>query len=136
MVQYIHHVTGRLRVKLASLKRNPVQAAAIKALLESTAGISKAEIKLVTGSLIVTYDREMIHPQAILQALYDHGHCGSVVPMLPASVASSKRKVQIRGTTVAQAGRGFGKALSKAVLDAVMEKMLQRSAAALIGAIL
>ncbi|ADE14540.1 conserved hypothetical protein [Nitrosococcus halophilus Nc 4] len=132
MVQYIHHVPGRLRVKLASLKRNPVQAAALKALLEGFEGIGKAEVNPVTGSILVAYHRERTQPQAILQALHDHGYCRQLVTMPPVSAASSKQKVQTTGKAVGQVGEKFG----KAVLDVVVEKMVERSAVALIGAIL
>ncbi|QBQ55901.1 HMA2 domain-containing protein [Nitrosococcus wardiae] len=132
MVQYVHYVPGRLRVKLASLKRNPIQAAAIEGLLKKIEGVDKAEINLVTGSLIVTYDRAITHPQGILQALHDHGFCRQLVTIPLAGTASSKQKVQMTGKAVGQVGERFG----KAVLDVVVEKVLERSAVVLIGAIL
>jgi hypothetical protein len=60
MVAYLHHVPGRLRLKIASLKGDPDAAAAAQRDLSAVPGIITATANPVTGSLTIHYcEREI-----------------------------------------------------------------------------
>lgn len=65
----VHHVRGRLRVKDARLKRNEQQARMVEKLLLQQSGIRSAEVNVLTGSLLVYYDPEVLSVSDVLDAL-------------------------------------------------------------------
>ena len=73
MEYYIHHVPGRLRVKIPTLKNRPGDARNIQALLDLY-GVTKVCIKLMTGSVVVQYNPEYIQAEQLLSILADNGY--------------------------------------------------------------
>lgn len=132
MSHYVHHLPGRLRVKTAIIKRNETEAARLRNLLAELDGVRAHEVNIVTGSILITYDIDTTDVQTILTFLKDHGYVTGMIVLdhrqnLPAKV-SSKGGAKI--------GSNMGKAFGEAVFGFVVEKALERSAVALIGAIL
>jgi copper chaperone CopZ len=132
MVQYIHHVPGRLRVKFSWLRRNEVQAIAIQAQLEALEGVNRVDINLTTGSIVVLYRQEGTALQAIIMLLcYCSAYQQQVValPVVAASFPSLPKKSKYTADYV-------GEAFISNVLEMMIETMVKRSAKALVGALL
>lgn len=124
MPQYVHHVPGRLRVKCLLLKGNASSAEAVMQLLNAEDGISSCEVNLITGSVLVRYDETTTSAYRVLDLLAQGGYIGAGVEL--------HAQGQSREETVS----GVGKMVSKAVMDALVERLVERSAVALVGAIL
>jgi Heavy metal associated domain 2 len=56
-MKVVHAIPGRVRVKIARLKENPVLAREVQARLSAVQGIQHVEVNPVTGSVLVLYDR-------------------------------------------------------------------------------
>lgn len=112
----IHHTTGRLRLKLAQIRRNPARAQEIQATARRFDGVTSAVTNSVTGSLLIHYDPARTDTVAILRAIAQSG-------WLPS-------------TAVADNSTGPQAALAGKLLGAACEKLIERSAIALLGALL
>lgn len=122
MKQYVHHVPGRLRVKSHALKRNAGEAAAIRTALMAIDGVLSAEVNLLTGSLTVRYDPQRCAFGTIatyLEAI------GQLRDRADPSIAGPTTEVP---AAVAVAGR--------MLLRSVLEKLVERSAVAMVAAII
>lgn len=110
-----------------------------------------SEVNPLTGSVIVHYVPDRIDGQAIMQVLRVQGHCGPEVttPVLETSNAWALRPAGSHDTpemappfppiSLATLGTFLGVAgvaLGKVVVGKLVEKAVERSAMALIGAIL
>jgi len=127
MAHYIHHLPGRLRIKSGQLKRNEGKAASVRALVSDIAGVLAAETNTVTGSLLITYDRDRTCPRELLETLKRAGCCGDSVQLPAAEGGAGRFSVSLTDT---------GAAVGKAVVGVLVEKMVERSAFALVGALL
>ena len=118
MTHYIHHVPGRIRVKTPVIKRNGSQAKYIKELLEGTEGVLAIDINIVTGSILINYNPQVEDGETLLGLLRDQDYLHHVLP------------------TEDQPGLHFGQKLGEMVVNKIVETMLERSAAALIAALI
>lgn len=128
MTHYVHHVPGRIRVRTPALKRNPARAHKVRVGLEAEAGVQACEVNVLTGSVTVRYDRQVTNAEQITLALV---RIGAVVASLPAPVKAANSE-WLSGARVYKASGVVG----KAVAGFVVEKLVERSALALVGAIL
>jgi Heavy metal associated domain 2 len=80
MNDQIHHVPGRLRVRVPAIKKSGYQAALLGAALRKTAGIFSAEPNVITGSIVIRYDQNSTSASAILGYLRERGDIGSDRP--------------------------------------------------------
>ena len=126
MNPYVHHVPGRLRIKSSIVKRNDHKASELCKLLSRTDGVLHCEVNAVTGSILIRYDAGLTTAKQLLQLLHEHGHVAEVTSQTTIETASSA------GEVVSAATEGVRKTL----LNFIVEKAVQRSAAALIGAML
>jgi Heavy metal associated domain 2 len=69
----VHYVPGRLRLKLASIKRNEARARCAEERLGELDGIRKACANPLTGSLVVRFDPCITSVDAIFDALKAQG---------------------------------------------------------------
>jgi hypothetical protein len=76
MNSLIHHVPGRLRVRVPAIKRSGRQAALLTAALEETQGICSAEPNVITGSIVIHYDHKSTSSDTILTFLRERGDIG------------------------------------------------------------
>lgn len=113
MSDYVHHVPGRLRVRCDAVKRNPAAAAAVRARLLRLSGVLSVDARTLTGSVTVHYASGTADPQALLAELG--------VPPRPARTG---------GAIEALGGRVADHAASM-----LLEKLVERSALALLGAL-
>lgn len=119
MSHYIHHVPGRLRVKSPGLKRNERAAVQTRAHLDQLHGVHSAEVNTITGSILIHYDTQRLHAETLLDTLRSLGH---VHPE--------------QGHAPHYRGPGLGQKLSDTVVNKLVETVLERSATALVAAIL
>jgi hypothetical protein len=73
MKYYIHHVPGRLRVKLQTLRSNPDKSQKIRDLLDLY-GIYSVHTNPMTGSTIIKYDTGEIDAGQLLHILKENGY--------------------------------------------------------------
>lgn len=126
MTSYTHHITGRLRTRYPQLKNNPARAKVVAAALRRIDGVLSVETSAVTGSLLVRYDAHAGRRTALLDTLYrTKQQLGLVaVPQAPAPSARD-----------AANGNAFDFLADKA-LGMLVEKCIERSAYALLAALL
>ncbi len=119
MSHYIHHVPGRLRVKSPRLKRNEHEAAQAKGYMDRVDGVLSTEVNTVTGSMLIKYDAKQVAAQTLLNSLRTQGH---VHPQ--------------QGHETGYTGPGIGQKLSDTVMNKLVETIIERSATALVAAII
>lgn len=120
MTHYVHHVPGRLRVKSPALKKNERQAKLAKEYLNSMNGVLSADVNTVTGSLVIKYDAFLVDGKTILNSLHALGYAQSATP---------HREVY-------SSGIGVGQKASDTLLNKLLETVVERSAVALIAALI
>jgi Heavy metal associated domain 2 len=118
----IHHVPGRLRVRVPAIKKNTNNAALLKGLLQAAPGVSAAEPNLTTGSIVVRYDPQSTSAALILALLTDRGYF-QLTPA-PATPVVSAVSVRIRNK------------VAKAVFWYCLEKAVERSVPLMLAAVL
>lgn len=122
MSHSIHHVPGRIRLRVPGLKKNEREAQAIETFLATTKGVSDISVNTVTGSITINYDTALTDASSITDALRERGY------LRHAHTVTSDLMPQ---STATKAGEAFG----KAVFGVLVEKALERSALALIAAL-
>lgn len=73
MSYYVHHVPGRLRVRIPEIRKNARLTDEIRGILDIP-GISELTINAVTGSMVIRYDADRIDAAHLLQLLHRHGY--------------------------------------------------------------
>jgi copper chaperone CopZ len=121
MVHFIHHVPGRLRVKTATIKGRGVLADKAIAHLGALEGITSAAANPVTGSIVINYDAARMSAGRVLDSLRQGGYIQEVVDGHPERPAAGSRLAGRVGDTL---------------LNKVIETVVERSAVALIGALI
>jgi Heavy metal associated domain 2 len=126
MSHYIHHVPGRLRITTLQLKRNETRAKEVCRLLSSIDGVLDCQVKTITGSAVISYDADVITAGGLIAFLKKHG-----LVTAEAFISAPQNDANLTQAVV-KAGGNVG----KVVIGVVLEKALERSAVALIGALL
>lgn len=106
----LHHVPGRLRVKIPALKSNPQKSSQIHDLLDLY-GVHTVRVNTMTGSTIVTYDPERIAAERLLQVLKDSGHCDGALNLENADPVQRVTDRAVRRVGRAVFGWAVGRAL-------------------------
>jgi len=101
----VHALPGRLRVKLAAIKKAPAVAEHLEQVLRRECGVAEAVANPVTGSLLVRYDPQRTTSQAILARLAPYGLSSTTAPP-PSALADFSN----------QLGKELGKELVKMAL--------------------
>jgi copper chaperone CopZ len=120
MSEYIHHnhTAGRLRLKLAQIRKQPQRAQEIQSATRRIDGVKSVEANVVTGSLLIRYDAHKVDVETIMGSMRDMG-------LLSAPTR-----------TIATKNRPAASPLADKVVDMLVEKLIERSAIALVGALL
>lgn len=74
MSNYIHTIPGRIRLKCKSVKKNPHEAAKVRALLAALPGIQSIDVNLLTGSVLICYNAQVVSENRILWSLTHGGY--------------------------------------------------------------
>lgn len=117
MSQYIHHVPGRIRVRSRAFRCRSEKARIAQSRLLGLAGVREVRVNPHAGSATIHYDPTQVSHSELLAALEASGCLGATT-----SSDEGARK----------AGEMFGKAL----IGAVVQKTVERSARALVGALI
>ena len=110
MEYYVHHVPGRLRIRIPAIRKNPKIAADIECLL-GIYGVDNIKVNHLTGSVVVTFDMSMITHEHLLELLSKKGYYDN------SRVVTCEDKIH-RASNIAAAKVGrpmFGYALSQAL---------------------
>ncbi len=126
MTSYVHHLPGRLRLKLPALKRNAAYAQALQTSLSTVPGVLAVRANTLTGSLLISYDPVRVDGASLQRA---------VPGAPPAMRAVCPTCVTQRGSTAGQQARPSDK-LSQALLGMVVEKAVEQSARTLLRVLL
>jgi cation transport ATPase len=118
MTGYMHHVTGRLRLKLPQMRKDPQRAQEIQSATCRIEGVTSVEANVVTGSLLIRYDAHQVDVATIMNAMAEMGLLSA-----PARTRASRH-------------RSAPSPLTDKVVDMLVEKLIERSALALVGALL
>ena len=70
--QFVHLTPGRIRLKVPDLKRNDYMAEKIHSALENLEGIYQVGTNLLTGTLLVYFDENLVQGQSIIIYVDDH----------------------------------------------------------------
>ncbi|MCG6905317.1 MAG: hypothetical protein LJE63_01730 [Desulfobacteraceae bacterium] len=106
----LHHVPGRLRVKIPALRSNPQKSSQIHDLLDLY-GVHTVRVNTMTGSTIVTYDPDRIGVERLLQVLKESGHYDGALDLESADPVQ-----QVTDKAVRRLGRAvFGWAVGRAL---------------------
>ena len=116
MTHYIHHIPGRLRVRVGAVKRNAQNARALQMAIQDMCGVTSVEVNLLTGSVLVRYDPRACDTRAVLSIFNKCGH---------------ERDSRIYD----QAGR-IGEKVAERVACYLIEVAVERAALAFISAVL
>lgn len=76
MEYYVHHVPGRLRVRIPAIRKNPGRAADVEGLL-NIEGVHTLSSSHLTGSVVVTFDDTRVSPAKLLGILKEGGYYDS-----------------------------------------------------------
>jgi len=110
MEYYVHHVPGRLRVRIPAIRKNPKNAADIECLL-GISGVDDIQVNHLTGSVVVTFDTTVITHDQLLELLKAKGYYDN------SRVVTCDDKIQ-RASSIAATKFGramFGYAVGKAL---------------------
>lgn len=114
MSKHLHHVPGRLRVRVPALKNCAPRAAALRSELTEINGVTEVDCRVLTGSVIVYYDPESTDLTAIHKVL----GC----PKTSAQPLALETRVSCK--------------LTRAILMFAFEKAIERAVPALIASVL
>ncbi len=70
---YLHVLDGRLRIKVAEVRRAPQMARRVEDALRSCAGVREATANPTTGNVLVLYQSTVVSPEDIVRALHALG---------------------------------------------------------------
>lgn len=119
MSYYMHSVPGRLRIKTPMIKNNKL-AAHVEKFLRQINGVESLVTNSLTGSITITYDREKVTSQKLLDTLKTRGIFD------PSKALSNDQYIH---STASKAGN----IVYKALLGTIVEQTLQGSPLALLG---
>jgi hypothetical protein len=126
MQDYSHHLPGRLRLRFTQLKSRPAHAAQLTAALGRIDGVVSIDANVVTGGLLIIYDVARADANGLWEALRDvlatHGLSGTAERPLTQANRSAAAAVTER--------------LADKVVGALVEKLVERSALALVATLL
>ncbi len=119
MLLHFHHVPGRLRVELASIRRDSRAAEAAANALRALAGVTSVSSSPAIGSLTVVYDPRRIAPRDLTAALERQGYLDRSAKASPAP--AGRALISRAGDIAAQA-----------LVEAALRRMLGGAGSALV----
>ena len=74
MSYYIHTIPGRMRIKIPSIKGNPLMGETIQKFIASIQGVLSTALNPLTGSITIHYDFQTVRSDQILNLLDEKGY--------------------------------------------------------------
>ena len=130
MSHYLHHVPGRLRLKARALKNNEEKATEIRALCAQLPGIEAIEFNLLTGSMLLRYNKTRVNSAQILGSLFANGVITSIPEARPSAAMKGFREPLHERIT-----DGLAESVAKFLANLVVTKALPRAAMALFSVV-
>ncbi len=127
MMLYVHHVPGRLRLRTPMLKGRPQAAQSACDTAIGILGVTEVRANAATGSLLITYDRHRATPATLWQALREHGLAAGPLPIKEGAPVT---RAEIHCPEPSESG------VFAVVAGLCLDKLLEHSAAALLGALI
>jgi hypothetical protein len=113
----VHHIQGRLRLRSAALKGNAGACEQARYHLAQIGGVKEANANPITGSVLLEYDPSLLPPGKLSELLAAYGY------VLRATDAET------------EAGGKWADKLASAVMDWVINSLVERLALAMITAL-
>jgi len=124
MVLDLHHVPGRLRVRLAGLRGNPRATVPLHSELLAIRGVKSASIRAHSGSVTIFYDRGCFEIESFWSTLRRLGYLDAASQTAASASPSSSRMNAVAAAATAT--------IAEVVVGEVVKHVLGRSAGALI----
>lgn len=122
MEYYVHHVPGRLRVRIPDIRNNPSIVSKVRSIFDIY-GIDKLKINSITGSVVVTFDPCRLTFDQLLQLLKDEGLFDSSL-----SITCDQKIERLSNKAASKVGR--------AVVGYAMGKVLEANGFRLLAALI
>jgi hypothetical protein len=127
MIHPVHHVPGRLRLRVPAIKHSDHHADAVGRVLGQTDGVLRHVISPVTGSVVVHYAPGRCDPQQLVERLRE---------LAPPPAAGKALAVWQPAAPVADQHETLLQRVGHSVATSLAEKLIERSALALVAALL
>jgi hypothetical protein len=141
VIEYVHAIEGRLRIKVPEVKRRPAQARQIEDLFHAVEGIREVRANPITGNVLFLHDPGRIAARQILGALIAAGYMGMGIDAggarpegageVVASIAEVITWVLLRAWKGLNPGQDAIERLVEAAAQFLIKLVLGRAAAAL-----
>lgn len=125
MATPVHHIAGRLRLRIPAMARSAERAEKLRQRLIELAGVTKVEANPRANCVVVVYD------PAVLDATLIVAHLRGIAEHRPVSTPGAK--AALLPPQVAAQAVTFGAMFGKALFDAVLHKGVERSIKLLVG---
>jgi len=122
MILHLHHIPGRLRVRLAKLRHNQRAVAPLRAELLTIRGVKSVSVNPYTGSILLHYYQNEYQPETFWLILRRLGYIGETWPC-----AARGHSNQLRFIASAAA-----RSAAKVLLSMLLERWLGYSAGSLV----
>ena len=120
---YIHNVPGRLRIRSEAIKKNRTAADSVRVALSLLPGIGIVDINLITGSILINYNKQVVNYEDILCLLDRRGYC-------------DRGKALTNDACIENATIGVGKTIFKTMAGALIGKALAETPLSILGYLL
>lgn len=127
MIHPVHHVPGRLRLRVPAIKHSDHHADAVGRVLGQTDGVLRHAISPVTGSVVVHYAPGRCDPQQLVERLRE---------LTPPPAANKALTVWQPAAPGAGKNDTLLQRMGHSVATSLAEKLIERSALALVAALL
>jgi hypothetical protein len=117
MSHYIHQVPGRIRVRSNAFRCRPDKALAAERRLRSMAGVRQVRVNPHAASITIHYDPKQVRRSDLFSAMEEVGCLGATART-------------VDGT------RQVAEMVGKALMGAMIQKAVERSARTLVGALI
>ncbi|SPF43251.1 hypothetical protein SBA4_3010012 [Candidatus Sulfopaludibacter sp. SbA4] len=129
-MSYLHHIPGRIRVRVAGVKHNPARASALKEWLQSLKGVERVDVNTLTGSVLIHYSATVTCGDRLIARMREREgiSAGNAEP------APARRTP--RGLKPAPRRLGIERVVARAILGCLAEAAIERSLMAIAAAVL
>lgn len=133
---YVHHVPGRMRVRVRHLKGNREAGRRLCARLRLLGGVRQAAANPATGSIIVHYDHRLVAIADLWRVLHEAGAVDAPAPpIVQDPIARDPIARDHEYSIVPQTAQSAAETLFKQLIAVMVEKAMQHSARALLAAL-
>lgn len=134
---FIHNTPGRLRVRTEAVRKRPVAAAAVRALIAGTPHVHSVEANPLTGSITVRYDHARLEASTLLGILRGSGYLeGSGTAVETRAIGEAKAVSRNTAVSMSPAQAFRMQAAVVKVGEMVLQWTIERAIAAAIAGLL